>query len=111
MERQIEMFAGVAASSMPTVHQFFASQTISLMSWTSSLRSSLNNLLRSSTREKLSDHNYNITELGRSNLPIPEDRERFKMKSLNPDGSERKVTIVPRAEDSQIHLTQNISIT
>ena len=40
-----------------------------------------------------------------------EDRERFRMKSLNPDGSKRKVAKAPRAGDSQIRLTQDISIT
>ena len=40
-----------------------------------------------------------------------EDRERFRMKSLNLDSSERTVAKTPRAEGSQIRLTQNISIT
>lgn len=108
---QIEMFAGVAASSMPTVHQFFASQNILLPSWTSSLKSSLTNILRSSAREKLPDHNPSVTEWGNSNSHTSDDHERFKMKSLNPDGSGRKLARPARAGDSQIRLTQDISIT
>ncbi len=104
------MFAGVAASSMPTVYQFFTRQNTLLMSWTSSLSSSLTHLLRSSAREKLPDHNPSVTEWGRSNTHTSEDRERFRMKSLNPGGSERKAAKAPRAGDSQIRLTQEISI-
>ena len=111
MQRQIEMFAGVAASSMPTVHQFFTSQNTSLMSWTSSLRSSLTHFLRSSSREKLSDHYHGATEWEGSNMHTSEDRERFRMKSLNLDGSERKEAKTPWAEGSQIRLTENLSIT
>ena len=111
IQRQIEMFAGVAASSMPTVRQFFAGQNISFLSWTSSLKSSLTHLLRSSAREKLPDHNPSVTEWGRNNLHTSEDHERFRMKSLNPDGSERKPAKPTRAGDSQIRLTQDISIT
>lgn len=105
------MFAGVAASSMPTVHQLFTRQNISLMSWTSSLKSSLTHLLSSSTRERLPDYNPSVTEWGGSNTHSSEDRERFRMKSLNQDGSERKEAKAPKAGDSQICLTQNISIT
>lgn len=105
------MFAGVAASSMPTVHQFFTHQNISLMSWTSSLKSSLRHLLSSSAQERLPDYNPSVTEWGGSNTHTSEDRERFRMKSLNQDGSERKAAKAPKAGDSQICLTQNISIT
>ena len=111
IHRQIEMFAGVAASSMPTVRQYFASQNFVLPSWTSSLRSSLTHLLRSSAREKLPDHNSSVTEWGRKNLHPSEDHEKFRMKSLNPDGSERKQAKPNRAGDSQIRLTHEISIT
>ena len=111
MQRQIEMFAGVAASSMPTVHQFFASQNMLLTSWTSSLKSSLTHLLRNSAREKLPDHNPSVTEWGSSNLYNSEDHERLRMKSLHPDGSERKPAKPTRTGDSQIRLTQDISIT
>ena len=111
IQRQIEMFAGVAASSMPTVRQFFASQNISLPSWTSRMKSSLTYLLRSSAREKLPDHNPGVTEWGRNNLHTSDDHERFRMKNLNPDGSERKPAKPTRAGDSQIRLTQYISVT
>lgn len=111
MQRQIEMFSGVAASSMPTVHQFFATQNILLTSWSSSLKSSLTHLLRSSAREKLPDHNPSATEWGRSNLHTSEYHERFRMKSLNTDSSEHKPAKPTRAGDSQIRLTQDISIT
>lgn len=39
LHREIEMFAGVAASSMPTVNQFFTHQNSPLTSWRSSLKS------------------------------------------------------------------------
>lgn len=97
------MFAGVAACSMPTVHQFFTRQNFSLITWTSSLKASLTHLLSGYSREKLPDHNPSFTEWGGSNTHTSVVKaERFRMKSLEPGA---------RVGDSQIHLTQDISIT
>ena len=78
------MFAGVAASSMPTVRQFFASQDISLPSWTSPLKSSFTYLLRSSAREKIPDHNPSVTEWAGNNLHTSEDHDRLRMEKSEP---------------------------
>lgn len=108
MHRQIEMFAGVTASSMPTVKQFFTRQDFSLMSWTSSVKSSLTHLLSSSAREKRDDDNPNSTNWGGSKKHPVEDHEAFRMKS---GSCERKTVKAHRTGDSQIYLTTDISVT
>jgi len=111
VHRQIEMFAGVAASSMPTVNRFFTRQNFSLTSLKSSLKSSLTYLLSSSIREKLPDYNPSFTDWGGSNTHTSEDREGCRMQDLESDGCDRKAAKAPRVGDSQIHLTQDISVT
>lgn len=111
LHREMEMFAGVAASSMPTVHQFFVRRNFSLTSWGSSLKSRLTHLLDSSAREKISYNDPSFTGWGRSDTHTSGDSERFKMRDLESDGCKHTTTKAPRAENSQIHLTQDISIT
>ncbi|KAL8785763.1 MAG: hypothetical protein Q9195_008506 [Heterodermia aff. obscurata] len=54
---QVEVFAGVACSSMPAVYKFFSHHNISIHTMKSSLQLQLSHLLRSNaTSEKLSDH-------------------------------------------------------
>lgn len=110
MQKQIEMFAGVAVFNMPTVHQFFIRQIILPMSWISKMKFNFTHLLSSSAREKFSDHNPSVPGWDRNNTHTSEDRERFKMRNLNPNGYERKAAETPRVGDSQIRLTQEISI-
>lgn len=87
------MFAGVAASSMPTVKLFFGRQNFSLSSCGSFLKAGLTRLL------------------GRS-VTIPLDnREGHKMEDLESDGCERKAAKTSPVEDTQIHLTQDSSFT
>ncbi|MCJ1464972.1 hypothetical protein MMC07_003587 [Pseudocyphellaria aurata] len=62
---QIEMFAGVAVSSMPTVNQFLAHHNSSINSLRTSFRNSLTNLLRRSSRENISDENPGFGDLER----------------------------------------------
>ncbi|MCJ1379010.1 hypothetical protein MMC17_002109 [Xylographa soralifera] len=108
---QIEMFAGVAASSMPTVNQFFTRQNFPLRSWRSSLKSSLTRLLSSFARVKSLNRNSSFTDWGRSNTHISKDPEGFRMKDLKSNGYEHKAAKAPRMGDSQIHLTEDIPIT
>lgn len=101
------MFAGVAASSMPIVSQFFTRQNLSL----TSLKFSLTHLLSSSARMKLPDYSPSVTDWGGSNMHTSEDREGCRMKHLGPDGCERKAAKAPRVADSLIYLTHDISVT
>ena len=100
------MFAGVAASSMPTVHQFFVRKNISLFSLTSSLKSSFKQLRSGSGQEKLSDHDSRSRGREDSNLhgsgtcvvhgKDTADQVDFDRKNMG---------------DSQIRLTQHITVT
>ncbi|MCJ1400967.1 hypothetical protein MMC11_004178 [Xylographa trunciseda] len=108
---QIEMFAGVAASSMPTVNQFFTSQNSLITSWRSSLKHSFTHLLTGSTREKLPDHNSNFTDWGEGSTRISKGSEGMRMKDLKSNGYERNAVEAPRMGSSQIRLTQDISVT
>lgn len=102
------MFAGVAASSMPTVSQFFTRQSLSL----TSLKSTLTHLLSSSSaRMKLPENSPSFTDWGGSNTHTSEDREGCRMKHLGPDGCARKAAKAPRVGESLIYLTHDISIT
>ena len=105
------MFAGVAASSMPTVNQFLTRQNLTLMSWTSSLKSSITHLLSSSKLVKLSDNDSNITAWGRGNTHNSETHGAFTMKDLKSNDDVRKAAKISRMEDSQIRLTHDISVT
>lgn len=105
------MFTGVAVSSMPTVKQFFSRQDFVFMSWGSSLKSSLSHLLSSSTREKISDDNHSFTAWSGSKTQTSIDGGKFRMKDLESNGGQHKVGKYPRREESQIHLTHDISVT
>ena len=104
------MFAGVSASSMPTVNQFFTRQKYSLTSWTSSLKSSLTHLLSSSPREKLTGYDHSFPERAGTSTNISGDHQGLRLKDLEVNGSKRKAAKPSRTEDSQIHLTEDISI-
>ncbi|CAD6566657.1 MAG: hypothetical protein ASARMPREDX12_008782 [Alectoria sarmentosa] len=103
---QVEMFAGVIASSMPTVKQFFSRQIFSL---TSLNFSSIGHLRSRSARVKLSDDDPSFTGWGGSNTHTSEGREGFRMKGLESDGYKQKVEKAPRVRDSKIYLTRDIS--
>ena len=107
--RQIEMFAGVAASSMPTVKQFFSRQKFSLASWKSALKSSLTHLISNSARVKIPDHNPSFRGWDAGNMHTSTNRAGFRMRDLESGGGERKATRVPGEGGSQILLTQDIS--
>jgi len=87
LHRQVEMFAGVAASSMPTVHQFFNQQNISLIPRRFPFISALSNMLGLSKR--IPDHNpsnlaraESVSQTAQPNLmhvvDAPEDQKEFK---------------------------------
>ena len=87
------MFAGVAASSMPTVRLFFSRQNFSLSSCGSFLKTGLTRLP------------------GRSIIRPLDNREGHKMKDLESDGCEPKAVKASPVEYTQIHLTQDSSVT
>ena len=86
------MFAGVAASSMPTVKSFFSNQNFSLGSCGLSLKTGLTRLL------------------GRNVTRSLDNREGHKMKDLESDGRERRAANASPVEDIQIYLTQDSQI-
>ncbi|KAL6714315.1 hypothetical protein ACLMJK_007738 [Lecanora helva] len=108
---QIEMFTGVAVSSMPTVNQFFSRQDFSPLSWRLSLKSSLTRLLTNSTREKIPEGDYNSTTKGGSKTHTAGNNEGYNMRDLESNGDRNGFGMVARSDDSQIHLTHDISIT
>jgi len=123
MHRQIEMFAGVAASSMPAVNQFITRRNFSLMSFGSSIKSTFSNLLSSSNREMLPDYNNSNPGYSTWRGTKPQSshagathtthtavtRDRYEMRELKSEGGERKGAKILR-RDSQTHLTQEITI-
>ena len=104
------MFAGVTASSMPTVKQFCTRQNFSLTSWTSSLKIRFTRLRSSPATVKLPDHDPSFPDWGGSDRGIRGDDERFRMRDLESDGCERKAAKASRVEAPRIHLTQDISV-
>ena len=68
LHRQVKMFASVAASSMPTVHQFFVLYKVSSRAKWSSLKSILMKSRFSSTKVKIRDcdPSLNSTEYSRA---------------------------------------------
>lgn len=111
------MFTGVAASSMPTVNQFRSHHNISFTFRMSSLKSSLKQLLSSSTRpsrstrEKLPDENPSFTDRNGSKSYTATDGEVYGMKGLKSENYEHKVAKAPQVADPQIHFTQGYSVT
>ena len=94
------MFAGVAASSMPTVNQFFTREKFLFKSWRSSLRPRLTHLLSRSRSVKLLDYYPSFTNWGGSKTHTSEDREGFRMNDLELNSCERKAAKAPQVEDS-----------
>ena len=105
------MFAGVAASSMPTVHMFLAGRKFSLVSWRPLAKLSFRRLLNISTRENLPEHNANLANLRGRGTAGPENVCETQMTSLSSDDYERKEAKIPQSGDSQIYLTHGISVT
>ena len=103
------MFAGVAASSMPTVHQFFTRQNFSLASKWASLKSSLKYQPNSSTQIKLSEHNPGATRWAESNTRTFEDGEGTRRQDLESNGYGPETVKSPRMGNPDIHLTRNMS--
>lgn len=108
---QVEMFAGVAASSMPTVHLFFTRQNFSLASRWSSLKSRLTRSPSSSAQVKLPDYNPSSKNWAGSSTHTSEGRKGTRRQDLESDGCERNAVKASRVGNSQIRLTQDISIT
>ena len=88
LHREIKMFAGVAASSMPTVRLFFSHQNYSLSSCGSSLKTDFTRLL------------------GRSATRLLNNREGHKMKDLESNDCERKAAKVSPAGITDSFSTQ-----
>ena len=105
------MFTGVAVSSMPTVKQFFSRQDFSIIASGSSLKSSLSHLLSSPARGKFPNDGHSFTAWGTRNSEPFKHHEELRMRDLEPIYGQHKVGKVPREEVSQIHLTQDISVT
>lgn len=109
LHRQVEMFAGVAASSMPTVHQFFARHNFSLraVKW-SSLKSILIHSPFGSAKEKLRDSDQSLTEWSKNSKHPSKGRKGTKKNDLESESYERKTS---RLENSQIRLTRDVIVT
>lgn len=111
---QIETFAGVAASSMPTVHQFFSQWSFSLASWKSSLKSNLIHLPGRNKREKLSDdHQPGFTAWPGDDVGGSRGHKGARMNGLDLTAYDRLEPGNPRVADpeSQIHLSHFITVT
>lgn len=104
------MFAGVAASSMPTVHQFFHRRNISLLSLGVSLKTILTNLLPISSRGDLSDKSHHYSYRGEGKLKISTDYKAFRMRDLESGDGERKTARKGRSTESERHITRDTSI-
>ena len=108
--RQMEMFAGVAASSMTTVHQFFCRKKFSFASW-KSLKSIFTHLRSSSSQLKLSGNNSSSADWHGSNRRPSEDHQRLKTQDLESAAYEYNETKSPRVDSGHIVLTQDYSVT
>ena len=98
---------------MPTVHRFLAPYKPKLVSWSSSWRSGLSNLMSGSKANRGS-------KLGEFSTPAASDwslrrsegREEYNMKSIGREAWPPKGAEMPLAgSDSQIYLTRNVSVT
>ncbi|KAI9656910.1 MAG: hypothetical protein M1821_003549 [Bathelium mastoideum] len=112
---QIEMFAGVTASSMPTVTQFFSRQNFSIASWASSLRSNITRLLSLSEQasgKRPAEDELIVRVWGRSNWQAYGDDKPLRMKNLISGGYKPPMpTRTTQASDSQVELTRTASAT
>lgn len=102
------MFAGVAASSMPTVHQFFKRQNFSLASLWSSLKSNLLHSHSNGTKTKLPNDLPGFQELSEGGFQRSKGHKGIGKNNPDYDASGRKVN---KASSTQIHLTQEILVT
>ncbi|KAL9609613.1 MAG: hypothetical protein Q9167_005637 [Letrouitia subvulpina] len=108
---QIEMFAGVAASSMPTVHQFLHRQNISVVAWISSWKSNLTRTRSSSAHGRLPDDNKFVLNQSRSvSRKTSEAYQDFRTKSVEMENRHGKASQDSWTGDSQIRLTHDISV-
>ncbi|MCJ1462825.1 hypothetical protein MMC07_001428 [Pseudocyphellaria aurata] len=107
---QIEMFAGVAVSSMPTLNQFLAHHDFSISSLRTGFRNSLAHLLRRPTREKISDENLVCGDLERGKRQALKHRKAFGMSDLESSDYMPSVVKIPQMENSQIQSTQDTSV-
>jgi len=105
------MFAGVAASSMPTVKLFFYRQNFSFPSFGSAWKSSFSQLIKSSKREQIPEDDPGLTwGIGKTRTHTTTAHGTYKMRDLESGGVAKK-TNRGRDEGSQIFLTQNVSVT
>ena len=117
LARQIEMFAEVAASSMPTVFQFFHRQYLSLVSRRSILEIIFSRPLRVSARIELPelDPSFPNWDSDRK-IHSSSHRELIKMKELKLDRGDRhganpdQVPNLLRRGYSQTHLIHGIIV-
>lgn len=100
------MFAGVSASSMPAVKQFFRRQNFSPRSWKWALKS---NSTSRSAREKITERSPRFMELGGDTHAAKASAESWA-KDLESGGGERGWVKASRPEGSQILLTRDISV-
>lgn len=106
---ELEMLAGITASSMPIVSKFFFRQNYSLVSWGSSFRSNIKHFMTKSAREKIPGDPPSKQSSGRNAYNKGENKG-YRLRDLDSDGSERKTLETMRTEDSQIHLAHDISV-
>ncbi|KAL9084582.1 MAG: hypothetical protein Q9165_008007 [Trypethelium subeluteriae] len=112
--RLVEMFAGVTASSMPAVRQFFHHHDLSPMSWSRSLRSNLVHLRTGSmrsTRKKVPDDNSSFKDLVKSNRRGSDITDGFRMRDLDRISDEHKGPTASQIADPYIRIQQDITVT
>ena len=105
------MFAGVAASSMPTVHQFFVRKNFSFLPWKLSFWSSSSRFLsrlRGSNREKASCDSATFTD---PTVRGWASSEAYRLEDVEKEGPKDKTAASVQTEDSQIHLTRDVFVT
>ena len=90
LDRQVEMFAGVSASSMPSVYQFFIRHNLSLAAKWWSLKSIFMGSSTSSTKVKLRDRDPNPAESGRNSTHMPGRYKGTRRNDLELDDYEPK---------------------
>ena len=107
--RMVEMFAGVAASSMPTVSQFFTLKAPMFASQAGALKSSLASLFSSSSQEK-SRAKSEVTGLSHSAIQASWESKRYSIgdiESAHPKAEDSRHSSLPH---SQILLTKDVVI-
>lgn len=110
LNRQIEMFAGVAASSMPTIHQFFVHRNFRPTSWRPTWRYGRTYIMNGSTKMKLSDYTPSFRSWGKNSMQASNNREHFRMNDLESNSCECKAAKPPSVADSRVRLTRDVSV-